>query len=375
MAVLDPTTTRLSPHFLLSDMMGSSSIYNGGLVNVFDKMRGHDIRLDNGKALCEHALEPIIALVGHVSISYGFICNEVSRKTVSYQDPDKPSHHQWNLGAAVDIMPHKGLQLTSNDGAPIRFALDHLQGLPISRLITYSESPYICVAVRHDEVEANEPRMAWYENRYAGVKGGKPDYRKYSSEQSRSNALKRLQADGLDHPWRGGGFPSYHGGGRRQLQHVHASANTMVIDFLFDSLCLQEGYRNAPALSDPLVAQAFQMAGDAYEDLLRATGYPRMSVVSAYTSHLSPGWIEGRDWRGEEVTFELVPPEYATPQQVWIETSTQAELARYMSIYPDEDRLIVTVRRSDHETHRQGKPTVDATAAGRVRRTRRNPKA
>lgn len=369
MAVLDPTTVRLSHHFLLSDMMGSSSIYNGGLPNVFDKRRGHDIRLDNGRALCEHALEPILALNGHFSISYGFISDEVSRQTVTYQDPGKPSHHRWDLGAAVDIMPHRAVGHL--DLAPVEFALRHLQDLPLSRLITYSESPYICVAVRHEEIADGQPRMAWYENRYTGVKGGKPDYRKYSTPQARSNALKRLEADGMDHPWRGGGYPSYHGGGRRQLQHIHASARTMVIDFLFDEEAIREGYRNTPALNDPRVVQAFQMAGTAYEDILKVTGLPRMSIVSAYTSHLSPAWIEGRDWRGEDVVFELVPPDYAVIDDLRCQIMLWPVYFNYMDVEVDRDRLVVTVRRSDYEKHRQENPApAPAGKAPRVRRVR-----
>lgn len=144
MAVLDPTVTRLSPHFLLSDMMGCSSVYSKGLPNRFDKHQGVDSRLVNGKALCENALEPLLASVGAFSISYGFISPEVSREIVTYQDWRTPSHHRWDLGAAVDICPHyyvlksiaKGA--TNETGAPILFALNEMADLPLSRLITYS---------------------------------------------------------------------------------------------------------------------------------------------------------------------------------------------------------------------------------------------
>src|SRR5690606_16652309 len=80
MGILNPTTTRLSPHFLLSDVMGCSSVYARGLANVFDKKPGTDIRLTNLRALCENALEPILASVGSFSITYGFISPEVSRE-------------------------------------------------------------------------------------------------------------------------------------------------------------------------------------------------------------------------------------------------------------------------------------------------------
>ncbi|MGZ7230907.1 hypothetical protein ACXWOM_10635, partial [Streptococcus pyogenes] len=76
---------------------------------------------------------------------YGFISPELSRKIVKYQDPDKPSHHRWDLGAAADICVHDWVQTLApgavgTTGAPVHFALRHLRDLPISRLITYSES-------------------------------------------------------------------------------------------------------------------------------------------------------------------------------------------------------------------------------------------
>lgn len=351
MAVLDPTVVRLSPHFLLSDFMGCNSVYSRGLPNVFDKRSGHDVRLDNGRALCEHALEPLLAQVGSFSISYGFISPELSREIVTYQDPNKPSHHRWDLGAAADICPHHYvLQSTSkkplnDEGAPIRLALEHMQELPLSRLITYSESPYLCVAVSADEVAKDQPRMAWYENRYTGKKSVKPDYRKYPTQVSRDNALKRLEADGLDHPWRGGGYPSYHGGGKRQLHHLRASKYTMVSDFLFDQEWVQDGVKNIPVLNNPGVASAFKLAGAAYDDILKLSGLPRLSIVSGYTSHHSKGWIQDRDWRAGEVTFEIVPPEYKDPRTLYADCMIWPAMVEKMDMDVDQDRIIVRVKR------------------------------
>lgn len=316
MAILDPTAFRLSPHFLLSDLMGCSSVYTRGFRNYLDKQPGIDPRIANGQALCEQALEPLLAIVGSFSVSYGFICPELSRHIVTYQDWRKPSHHRWDLGAAVDICPHHYvLQSTSKDasaetGAPIIFALEHMQDLPLSRLITYSESPFICVAVSAEEVEQNVARMAWYENRYGGKKGAKPDFIKYSSAATRAKALAALTDQGLKTKWTGHGYPTYHGGGRKQLHHIRVSKYTMVTDWLFDEMCVREGVKNQPSLDKPEVLEAFQLAGAAYDAILKHTGIPRLSIVSAYTSHLSDAWIDGRDWRTGPVTFEVVPPEY-----------------------------------------------------------------
>lgn len=356
---LIPSKTRLSPHFLLSDMMGCNSVYSKGLPNVFDKWPGTDIRLENGKALCEHALEPLLATVGSFSISYGFISPDLSDEIVTYQDPQKPSHHRWDLGAAVDICPHfHVLQSTSKhstpeSGAPILFALEHMQYLPLSRVITYSESPYVCVAVSAVEVLRGEARGAWYENRYTGKAGAKPRYLKYPSPNQRANALEKICDCGLEHGWVGGGYPSYHGGGRKQYQHMRASNYTMVSDFLYDEEFVMDGKRNIPSLLNKDVAFAFQLAGATYDWLLKMSGYPRLSIVSGYTSPTTPGWIAGRDWREGDVSFEIVPPAYVTPkdfiQQVF---RADHEIGKHHMLFADiamvaeDDRVIISVRRT-----------------------------
>lgn len=360
MAILTPSKVRLSPHLLLSDFMGCSSIYTQGLANVFDKRAGTDIRLENAKALCENVLEPILAAIGSISFSYGFISPEVSQALVTYQDPQKPSHHRFDLGAAVDIIPHRHvLQSIANyavpeTGAPILFAFEHLEGMPLSRMITYSESPCICVAVSAQEVARGEPRNAWYENRYTGKPKVKPQYLKYPSATLRKRAYEKFCDCGLDHGWTGAGYPTYHGGGRKQLHHMRTSDYTMVTDFLYDEEFVMEGVRNAPGLVDKRVAEAFQLAGATYDWMLKMSGLPRVSIVSAYTSHLSEGWMEGRDWREGDVSFEIVPPEYVEPQE-FIDMCFRGEhaakgkshmLFANISMKPDDDRVIVSVRRS-----------------------------
>lgn len=348
MGIIDPTKTRLSSHFLLSDMMGCNSVYSHGLPNVFNKHDGFDERLANGKALCEHALEPILATVGAFSISYGFICPAVAKEVVTYQDWRTPSHHQWSLGAAVDICPHNWVQSlapgVSGTASPIEFALRHLADLPLSRLITYSESPYICVAVSDEEVRNGKPRMAWYENRYQGKKGAKPDYRKYPTAATRERALARLEADGFDHPWEGNGYPTYHGGGSKQLQHIRTSKYTMMSDWLYDREWVEQGVKNMPTMTDPRVMEAFRMAGEVYDLLLDNTGLPRMSIVSGYTSPRSAGWIPDHDWRGDVIEFEVIPPDYETPKGVII-ASLFGGWPKNASINAVEDRLVIRIER------------------------------
>lgn len=351
MGILTPSEVRLSPHFLLSDFMGCDSVYALGLPNTFNKLDGFDKRLANGQALCENALEPILALVGPISVSYGFIAPSLSREIVTYQDWRKPSHHRWDLGAAADICPHNWVQgrhcSMLCDSSPIEFALMHLQDMPISRLITYSESPFLCVAVSAEEVEAQEPRMAWYENRYTGRAKAKPQYLKYPTAQARQRALDGLEAGERVHDWQGAGFPTYHGGGRRQLHHVRISKYTVLSDWLYDDEWVHDGVKNVPHMSDENVRDAFRRVGEIYDHIIDKTGLPRMSIVSGYTNPRSAGWLEHHDWRGRKICFELIPPAYKSPKDVILSLIFHGWPKNvYIKEHPDfPERLLITIER------------------------------
>lgn len=376
MAILDPTETRLSPHFLLSDFMGCFSVYRQGYANVLDT-QAQDCRLENAMALCDQALEPILAMAGPVSISYGFISPELSRKIVKYQDPDKPSHHRWDLGAAADICVHDWVQTLApgaagTTGAPIHFALRHLRDLPISRLITYSESPYFCVAVSSDEVRRDQPRMAWYENEYTGEPKVKPYFRKMGTETARDNRLKTLEQMGLKDEWRGAGYPTHHGGGIRQYQHTRTSRYTMLSDWLFDAEYTLQGVPNIPKTGNPLVREAFQLAGMAYDKLITASGLPRFSIVSAYTSPEARNapWVEGRDWLGDTITFEVVAPEYANLKEIVSFCGLWPDIFEWMDVSEDRGRLMVKVDRENAKKYQKTQST-RLLAAGQAADRRR----
>lgn len=359
MAILKPTETRLSPHFLLSDFMGNHSVYTKGLINVFDK-QGNDIRLDNARALCENALEPVLADAGPISISYGFISPELSQRIVTYMDPTKPSHHRWDLGAAADICVHNWVQpcalqetFEHRTGAPIEYALLRMSDMPISRLISYSESPFFCVAVSADEVAKGAPRMAWYENLYEGKPRVKPYFRKLGSDRLREQRCHDIMQDGFEYDWRGAGYPTHHGGGIRQLQHVRVSKYTMVSDWLFDEYFLRAGIRNQPMMGSPKVREAFTVAGMAYDKMVEATGVPRFSIVSAYTApDSSDRWIEGRDWVGDDIVFEIVLPEYLEYEE-FTKDCAWLILFGFLRFEQDDDRVIVTASRQ-HAKNTEG---------------------
>lgn len=319
---IDPRKYRLSPHFTLSDFLGNQSVYARGCGNNTDFTEG-DMRLENAKALCYEALEPLLAQFGPLSVSYGLISPELSKRIVTYMDPLKPSHHLWTLGAAADIICHDwiaGKYTTIQDlylpdtaiGSPIALAhaIDYLD-IPYSRLITYSESPFLCLAVSAQEVVRDQPRKAFYENRYQGQARVKPEYLQYSTQSARSRALRMLQEQGLEHDWRGGGWPSYHGGGTRQLHHTRVSKYTMVSDFLFDLQSISNGAKNVPAMNLDAVQDSFAAAGLVYDWMIKALAVPRLSIVAGYVSHTNPYFDPANDWREGTIAFCVNLPEYA----------------------------------------------------------------
>lgn len=318
---MDPREVWLSDNFRLSDFLGNHSVYALGMRNQFD----HEltsIHMQNAAALCERALEPIRRDFGPVSICYGFISDAFSRARVTYQDPAKPSHHRWDLGAAADIIVHNWVNgagadefeeeigpyhdSVRNSPALLAHFWDRI-GIPYSRMITYSESPAVCIAVSAQEIESEQPRKAFYENRYQGSKCAKPEYIRMPNQRSRGMAYKRLLEEGLKHPWRGGGYPSYHGGGIKQYQHRRVSRYTTVLDWLFSMESIQHGAKNIPAMSED-VTQAFSIAGRLYDALVDARPTFRIPILRGFVCRTHPSCAPGYDWRGSRISFEVGAP-------------------------------------------------------------------
>jgi hypothetical protein len=314
--MIDPTNIRLSKHFLLSDFMGNHSVYTRGYPNVFPSQRDYRYAKcrDNGTALCNAALEPIIERHGALSIGYGYISPEVSREIVTYMDPDKPSHHRWDLGAAADICVHGWVNSDpDNDDretAPIMLAHDISgQQIPYSRMITYSESPYICIAVSEEERRQGKPRGAFYENRYTGRPNVKPQYTQLPTPTARYNHFERIRPIPMEHGWRGAGYPTYHGGGRRQMQHVRVSRYTMLSDWVFDLQSIAHGAKNIPNLKHARLWETICAVGDAYDEIIEKAEVARMSIIAGFVSHANPYFDPSNDWRTGVARFRLVPPE------------------------------------------------------------------
>lgn len=347
--------TRVSPHFLLSDFLGNYSVYSEGIANGMKRDPASLRKMDNLGALANNALEVVLKEWGPLSISYGYIAPETSRRLVTYQDPDMPSHHRFDLGAAADICVHRFVQnefVTLDDlflpesarSAPI--ALAHgidMRDIPYSRLITYSESPYICLAVSSDEVGQGRPRKAFYENRYQGRKGAKPEYIQLSSQNLRNRHFAQLQEQGLEHDWRGHGYPTYHGKGRYQYHHRRVSKYTMVSDWLLDLQSISTGAQNAPALGRDVIQDSFAAAGMVYDKVIDLELTPRMSIIGGFVSHLNPHFNPENDWRTGVIEFTVVP--HREVDQFAEEFS--ARMPPGVAIWPLNDRATIRVTVED----------------------------
>jgi hypothetical protein len=341
MAIVDPLT-RISEHFILADFLGCYSVYAKGYPNVLKRDKDTAFKLANGTALCEEILEKVLDSFGPFSISYGFISQDLSEQIVKYQDPRKPSHHMWSLGAACDVCVHDWINIDADEVGNSPIALAHgidKMCVPYSRMITYSESPYICLAASSKEIARDEPRQAFYENRFIGKPKVKPDYRQYATRQAKQRASDDLEAKGLPHGWVGAGYPTHHCGGFRAFHHIRVSDYTMVSDWLFDMKSISEGHKNIPALDNIKVEDAFASAGLVYDRMLELSGALRLSIVEGYVSRSNPSFNPELNWYGGEFQFAVIPPASMSPEEL---KEAVDELSEFVDLDVDDDRLVVT---------------------------------
>lgn len=318
---INPKTHYLSEGWRVFDLMNNHSVITQGMPNWFDGTADDD-RIINATVLAVRGLHEVEQRHGPLSVSYGFISPEFSRAKVKYQDPNMPSHHRWDLGAAADIIVHHWVNpywqpepMSEGDhesltGAPIRLAYDlDDMGIPYSRMITYSESPGICLAISADEV-SGKPRKAFYENQYTGQPRVKPKYTQLSSAIARTRHRMLLQQDGLPHPWRGGGYPTHHGGGLRQLHHTFTGPYNVALDWFINERSLRKGARNLmpmPGAQDfAAVREAFELVSAAYALIVQAAG-GRVPIDSGYLSRSHPDTNHKQGWAGGFLGFQLAP--------------------------------------------------------------------
>jgi len=274
--VLDPYLTRLSDSLMLSDLLGCDSVYRHGIPNNL-KDNEQD-KLSEGMFLAE-LMDSLQDDYGPYSVCYGYISPRLSSRVVKYQDPDKPSYHRWDDGAALDACFHEWVQKEKHRGAPIYLA--HLidEDYDYSRMITYSESPWICLATKITEGDSGRPRKAFYENRYTGVSKEKPKF------IQKSKVLMKRAEDGkkivLPHGWKGQGWPSYHGGGREQYEHIRINTYMMLSDLLYDRNKVARGIPNPPPEDGSDDAWHLKAAADVVGNIVDAIG-SRVSIVQGY---------------------------------------------------------------------------------------------
>ena len=320
MSYTDPTKLRLSDSFLLSDFLGCTSVYKNGYRNVFTT-GGQDYAMATQQGMrLANTLEKIQEELGSLSVCYGYISPELSKKIVKYQDPNKPSFHRWDLGAAADIRVHCG------NLPPIYAAFQIDDVMNYARMITYSESPWICVAT---SINKNGNNNVLYENRYIGHRT--PKRITYSKNESIREQQKRDHSLPKEVSWRGQGYPSYHGGGVRQYEHQYCSRSTTVLDFLYNNKRVRHGVKNNLPVGDTSyrkrVIQNMRLAGNVMDDLHKYVG-KHISIVSAYAEN-------GR-FRSYSDSFilDIVPPKSINIQ----------DLAHFASSRPGVD----TIRTKDH---------------------------
>lgn len=339
--LITPSEVSLSPRFKLSDLIGSTSVYARGLVNAPTEAEFTDHHLRQGQTLCETMLEPMLDEFGPLSITYGYITPAASRAIVRYQDPNLPSYHRWDKGSAADVYIHAidaDLHHDSWENAPLAYALtaDYLK-LPYSRIITYSESPVFCVATEYGEVDAGEPRKAFYENRYEGKPGVKPRHVKLMSATRREAMLDELPD--LDYRWRGGGFPSYHGTKQRQMHHCRVSRYSVLTDWLYDDRNLQAGTVNRPG--EAAMRSIIDVATRVHTALITGLALERVSLTQGYLTPQAlrahpdrPTWHRHRVWEHTDTpVFE-----------VHRDSLSHLDTARIRAAVPEEVRVYETER-------------------------------
>jgi hypothetical protein len=179
--------------------------------------------------------------------------------------------------------------------APVYTARDIDTTHDYSRMITYSESEWICVGTRTEETSA--ARKAFYENRFEGDR--KPRFVKYSDNPA---SRERQKAEKVPSNWKGAGYPTYHGGGRKQFQHQRLGRYTVLSDLLYKARYVHEGRKNLPPLTNKAKMKSFLKTAERFASILdmivTETGN-RLSVVSGYDHK--------KCWSQEEAYIEVVP--------------------------------------------------------------------
>lgn len=303
---------------LLSEFVGNESCYTLGLANPVqtDEWGGErSIVRTNAAALAELIDRirdngtVVDRMMGnenwmrHFTISYGFIHPKLSEKIVKWKPGHEPSLHRWDMGAAADILFHGAVYapyfygvISDDIAVQQRFAPVHMVGHwyqnravgpYFERVITYSESPYICVGA------SRAPVHKWYENRFQGERNRKPGYTRHTGVTIGADSPNLR----LSYDWRGGGHPSYHGNGRQQFHHIRTSVYTMASSWLYNRDKVHYGRTNrvpAHRIRRRNIFQMMECAGIAYDALSRSCDQ-RLPIIEGIDIDK-----HGSDWEQDE---------------------------------------------------------------------------
>ena len=245
------------------------------------------------------------AMFGPTAVTYGYISPDLSRRIVSYMDPNAPSPHRWDFGAAADFVVHafasklnaKPMQPLTRQGNSVLpgeprtlgedFSPHHLAETVcallhpmLSRVITYSESAGICMST--STVTNILRRKNLYFNVYEGQKGAKPRYTRHRIDRPDCAAQKEAEPSIRRHGWRGDGAPTYHGRGKKQHHHVRPAPMVLLSEMLHSMPCLLEGEANhAPAPSTDEGRKLKAMAAKLSDlRIMHAAAHGKLSSIS-----------------------------------------------------------------------------------------------
>ncbi|MFH2140168.1 MAG: hypothetical protein ABII63_05175 [Pseudomonadota bacterium] len=153
---------RLSPNFIMRDLMYSTEVSAMGLSNYPEHP---EMVIRAGKLLCEKVLEPVLEKFGRFAITFGYQCRAgVERHMSEKQRLERPrssSPHQWDRGtfgdevyARVDI-----LVFAVEDGFVSKMEFGHwlMNNLDIDLLMMWKRANICCISI------SPKPRRVWFE--------------------------------------------------------------------------------------------------------------------------------------------------------------------------------------------------------------------
>lgn len=326
---INPLFTRMGDNFVLADFMYNDSVIRKGDANYMPDFR-KNVRLSAHIYAMSAFANTLVDNFGLCSISYGFISPEQSERRVKWKDPTAPSYHRWDDGCAADFIFH-GYARNPNDwfSSTVYLSTLIMEKMDVSRMITYSESPYICLSTGTSPTKAKRNAIYW--NVYEGKERTKPAYYSLSKNdiekiKNGMNCDKLIVAKALirKHASKGESYPTYHGGGVKQVQHIRLGSYLMLSDILrpIENVCVSYSRRDGPRHCRPPIRpeliDSLKLKATVLNNILEhyyetpsgtltsssgISSPPRISILSAYHGLAAPFFYMFEDMEKEETCF------------------------------------------------------------------------